>query len=463
MPKPSYASVTLDVGAEDQPLPEETGPDTPFRILLLGDFSGRGSRGEPPPGRLRPYLVDRDNLGEVLVRLRPELDLGGPGRGVVFRFRELEDFHPDRIFARHDLFAALREQRRAPAPPAESAPPPPPPPLPRLPAGGNLLDDILDAADPASAAPARQPDAMRDFIDRAMAPHLAPRPDARLVQAVAQVDAAAGRLMRALLHHPHFQALEAGWRAIYWLVRGLETGSALKVYVLDIAKTDLEGSLHELERLLVEPATIPGAEPWALVVGNYTFARTEGDVGLLGELARIMQAAGAPWLAEADPTGAESEEADRLWQALRHSPAARSIGLALPRFLLRLPYGARTDTVESFAFEEMPGPAAHGNYLWGNPAFACAYLLGQAFAGDGWNARPGARLLIGGLPLHLYTEDGEQRIQPCAEMLMTESGAESILEQGFMPLASIKDQDAVRLVRFQSIADPPAPLAARWS
>jgi type VI secretion system protein ImpC len=176
-----------------------------------------------------------------------------------------------------------------------------------------------------------------------------------------------------------------------------------------------------------------------------------------------MHAAGAPFLAEGDPAGADSEQVDQLWEALRRSPGARSIGLALPRFLLRLPYGQDTDSVENFAFEEMPGSPVHRNYLWGNPAFACAYLLGQAFTRDGWDLRPGTHHEIGGLPLHVYEEDGEQQLKPCAEMLMTEDDAESLMDQGYMPLASIKGQDTVRLLRFQSITQPPAPLAGRWS
>ena len=121
------------------------------------------------------------------------------------------------------------------------------------------------------------------------------------------------------------------------------------------------------------------------------------------------------------------------------------------------------EPVESFAFEEMPGTPDHQNYLWANPAFACAYLLGQAFSSDGWNLRPGVHEEIRGLPLHVYQAGGEKRLKPCAELLMTESDAEWILEQGLMPLVSLKNEDAVRLLRFQSIAEPLAPLSGRWS
>jgi type VI secretion system protein ImpC len=446
-------NLDVDAGAEPQPAPPES--ETPFRILLLGDFSGRANRGEPPPARLRPYLIDRDNFDQVLARMRPELELGPRGRGMLLRFREMEDFHPDRIYL-DPVFEKLREARRSPGA-AQAAPTPPRRPDVMPLSYGSLLDDVLDASETQPVQPAHPPDALRAFIDRAVAPHLVPRPDPGLAVLAAEADAAAGKLMRALLHHPNFQALEAAWRAVYWLVRGLETGPRLKVYLLDLSKADLPECLHELHRILVEQgAGAPGAEPWSLVAGNLTFARTASDIHLLGELARIMRAAGAPFLAEADLPEAGSPEDSQRWLAFRHSPEASWIGLALPRFLLRLPYGKETDTVESFPFEEMPGTPDHTKYLWGNPAFACACLIGQA-------GGPGPYQEIRGLPLHVYEADGERQLKPCAEVLMTEREAELILEQGFMPLVSLKDQDAIRLLRFQSIADPPARLPGRWN
>jgi type VI secretion system protein ImpC len=69
---------------------------------------------------------------------------------------------------------------------------------------------------------------------------------------------------------------------------------------------------------------------------------------------------------------------------------------------------------------------------------------------------------IENLPLHLYKQAGEPRTKPCAEVLFTEEAAELILENGIMPLLSFKNQDRIRLARFQSLADPPAHLAGRW-
>jgi type VI secretion system protein ImpC len=501
MPKPSpFASVELDVNAGADRSPAKPASEEPFRILLLGDFSGRANRGIPAPPRPKPVVIDRDNFDQVMANMGAELRLGEGQHGprVTLRFKELEDFHPDQICEKVELFRTLRETRRKLGNPStfeEAAaavkgwagmsattplamPPPQPEPSAARPdlaalAGGSLLENVLDVTE-SRASPARhRPDELRAFIEQAVAPHVVPRQHPQLSELVAQVDAAAGKLMRAILHHKDLQALEAAWRGVFFLVRGLETGTHLKLYLLDISKAELAADLNSsagllnsgMCRLLVEDAVDGlGAQVWAVAAGNFTFSRTEGDIRMLGQLAELMRIAGAPFLAEANPAGdVDSSEMARHWNSLRHSPAASWLGLALPRFLLRLPYGRETEPVESFAFEEMPGTPDHQDYLWANPAFACAYLLGQAFSSDGWNLRPGAYDEIRGLPLHVYEVDGEKRLKPCAELLMTESDAEWILEQGLMPLVSLKNEDAVRLLRFQSIAEPLAPLSGRWS
>ena len=197
-------------------------------------------------------------------------------------------------------------------------------------------------------------------------------------------------------------------------------------------------------------------------------------------MAKIAAAAGAPFLAGAnlDLVGCESiddlpdprqwkkqpdAETAKAWAGVRNRPEAGYVGLVLPRFLLRLPYGKDTESTESFEFEELADPKNHEDYLWSNPVFAPVLLLAQSYAEQGWELRPGSVSQISGLPVHTYTEDGESQAQPCAEVLMTQTAAEDIVEKGLMLLASLKNQPAIRLVRFQSIANPPTALAGRWS
>jgi len=495
MSKPfSFGEAGIDVDAGSQPSLEAPEPDTPFRILILGDFSGRASRGvcEPNLAGRRPVLVDRDNFEEVLEKLRPELRLTPQ---ISMRFRELEDFHPDRIFERVEVFAALREMREklsdratfaasaaALQPQAPAAPPASPPPQ-------VSLSDLVDETQTREAArPSRALDDFSELVRELVAPHLVPGADPRQAEFIAMVDSATGDVMRTVLHHAEFQALEAAWRGLFFLLRRLETDVELKLYLLDVSKAELAADLKRaanlrttgIYRVLVEQTVeTPGGQPWAVVGANYTFDDSVDDVTLLGYLGGIARAADAPLLAAASPRvlGAESlgktpepekwravePERAQAWEILRNFPEARYLGLALPRFLLRLPYGKGTEPVEQFDFEEFEGAPAHEDYLWGNPALACVYLLGQAFAQWGWDMRPGALRDIGGLPAHVYREDGESRLKPCAEALLTEKAATKILDQGLMPLLSLKDRDAIRLLRFQSLADPPAPLAGRWA
>jgi type VI secretion system protein ImpC len=497
-----FAGVALDVNAGSQPVVAEPTEETPFRILAAGDFSGRGSRERAPArGRLKPVVIDRDNFDEVLAGMGIHLRLGREGdEGATLRFRELDDFHPDRIYQSLDIFRELRAMRGSlegassgseaiakvrvwaglsdgkasqPAQTSPSAPERRPGEMDLLPlTGGNLLDDVLEASErevPSGWTPPRDP--LQSLIQEALAPHLAPREDPQVPELLTRLDEAAGTLMRAILHGREFQALEAVWRALFLMIRRLETGSLLKVYLLDMTRAELAediqaGALEEsaLYRLLVdEVAKDPDHGGWAVVAGHYSFNQSERDTGLLRRLGRLARAAGAPFLAEGDLGGGPSAGEDAgPWEALRRSAEASWLGLALPRYLLRLPYGKKADAVESFRFEEIPGIPAHGDYLWGNPALVCADLLGEAFSQDGWQMRPGAAREIGDLPLHVYEEGGETQLRPCVELALTPSEAEWALDAGYMPLIWLRGQDSIRLVRFQSIADPATPLSGRW-
>jgi len=462
--KSAFADVKLDVNPGTRPAALAVEPDAPFRILLLGDFSGRASNKAVPAARWKPISIDRDNFEHVLAGMHVELPK------LSLHFREMDDFHPDRIYERSEIFRTQRDQCHSGKPSALVQEAGSSVPLePR--SGGSLLDSILEASEPRPPRSTRRRDDLQSFVERVTAPHLVPADDPGLPHYRAQVDAESGARMRAILHYPAFQALEAAWRALSGLVREIETGSQLKIYVLDVSKAELEADLgaddlreSQSWRILVkETAAIPGGEPWAVVAGNYSFAKTDRDVQMLSRLAKIMHVAGAPFLAEADP--ATSQPADKhpgQWESLRQSPEASWIGLAMPRFLLRAPYGKKSSPVESFDFEEMPGAPEHQNYLWGNPSFACVQLLAQGFSEDGWAMRPGQRSTIEGLPIHIYDDEGEPQAQPCAEVLLTERDIDWILEEGWMPLASVKNQAAVRLVRFQSIASPLSPLMGRW-
>jgi type VI secretion system protein ImpC len=224
---------------------------------------------------------------------------------------------------------------------------------------------------------------------------------------------------------------------------------------------------------------VPEGKPWSLFVGDYSFGPTRVDAGLLGRLAKIAQAAGAPLVAGADArlAGCESvartpdpldwqfvsdKQSAQAWASVRALPEAQWIGLGMPRFLLRVPYGPRTNPIDKFDFEELPGEPDHEGYLWGNPGFACACLVGQSFTAYGWNFRPGMINELDGLPVHVYKSEGESALKPCAEAMLTDRAAEAIAARGLIPLRSVQNEGAVRVEAFLSLAGPATRLRGRW-
>jgi type VI secretion system protein ImpC len=448
--------------------------------------------------------------------MKPEIELqfaGSEKDAVTIRFAELDDFHPDRLYEQHEIFETPRELRRKldnprtfeeaakeirswtePEAAVETRQPPEEPSKPAPDAGEmdttGLLDQIMEGSEsrPTEAQPSSDTSEWSRFLKKIVQPHLVPGEDPRQIELQAAINAATTGLMRMIMHDPNFQALEAAWRALDFLVTRLETYTLLKLYVLDLSESELAADLNAVNdlrttgiyKLLVEQTVeTPGGEPWAVIAGNYTFEQTQNNAELLGRMAKIAAASGAPFIAAAhanllgcdslaqtpDPDDWQTTTADTgdpAWQVLQKMPAAAYLGLALPRFLLRLPYGADTDPLEQFEFEDMAGEPNHEDYLWGNPCFACAYLLGQAFSEYGWRLRPGAVQDVDNLPLHVYQLAGETCLKPCAEIVLTERAAEIIMDKGLMPLLSFREQDTIRLARFQSLALPPTRLAGRW-
>lgn len=499
----------VDLSAGESSSAARPSSPTPFCMAILGDFSGRASRGlvdAKTVGERRAILIDRDNFDEVLAGLKVELHLAtAEDVPIVLRFSELDDFHPDRLFE-HAAFRKLRELRARLQDPSifkevaqemglsarqgqdpgagtvdDSAAPTPV----RL-ASGSLLDELIEETETRGVIdrPARKSDDVRQFAQQVAAKYAVAARDPRQAESVATVDRAVSDVMSSILHHPDFQALEALWRAVFLLVRQLETGPQLKLYLFDISKAELAADLKAssdlrntgIFRLLVEKGIhTPGADPWAVVVGNYTFGPDKNDLDLLSEMAKVAKQAGTPFLAGASSRLLGVDSLDHLlhpmdqtkpageWSELRRLPEADFIGLALPRFLIRLPYGEQTSPVESFDFEEFAGSPSRECYLWGNPAFVVSLLLAEAFSVAGWGMRPDSVAQLDRLPLYMYKVEGESVVQPCAEVLLTQDAVERILEEGIIPVISYKGRDSVRIARFQSIAQPPRALAGGWS
>jgi hypothetical protein len=431
--------------------------DEPFRIALIGDFGARARR---PLDRRRPISIDPDNFDSVLSRFDIELTAAGASIPIT----DLDDFHPDSLYDKLPIFRSFRELRKrlanpatfpeaarellgeSPAPmPSQSAPP------------ADLLDQILGGG-PAAAAP--KPvwpvDDLQSFIRAAVHPHVVPGEDPRAPELIRQVDEAAAEHMRAILHNEVFRSVECAWRTVFTLIRRLEVGTDLKLYLFDVTKEEIATNSKLVSQMLVEDA-----DPWAVMACNFQLG--VGDCALMRVLGSIAAGANAPCIAEADPSLLGDDDLGSDWTVFRRTPEAQWLGLAIPRILLRVPYGEESDECERFRFEEIRGVPDPKQMLFGNPAPFCAMLLGQAFEAEGWDLRPGAVRDIGQLPVYVFEKDGERKAFACAEVELRESTAEAIAASGMMPVAAIRGTDSVRLLRFQSVADPPAALPGRWS
>jgi type VI secretion system protein ImpC len=459
--------------------------DTPFRMLVLGDFGGHASRGEMRTlGGLRPLRIDLDSFATVLGKIAPKVQIRlGAEPPFTLALPDLDAFHPDKLFATSSFFAPMRELRRQLQDPktfavaaamlgSVSAPQAAPSQADVI-AHSDDVQRLLGKAPSVPAAAASTPTSIVDGLLReAVAPHIVNKADPRQADLVAAVDGMTGELMRAVLHDASFQQLEALWRGLDGLVRNLELDQSLQLFILDVSRDELAQdfaaapSLAEsaLYRLVVDEAA---EKPWSLLLDGTRYERGKADAALLARLGSLAQSVDAAVVAGMDfatwKAGFSSAEDQGAWTALRNSPSARSIAMAAPSILVRLPYGRDTDATERFAFTEQTSPPASERYLWGSAAFSVAQLIAQSYAAaGGWDFTPGDECIVGDLPVHTTKQDGETVQTPCAQSWLPESAIDALIRDGLVPMVSAQGRGEVRMPRLQSLASPPAALAGRW-
>lgn len=450
--------IEMDVTIGKKPKSNAPSNDTPFRILVLGSFSGNTRAAFAKPIRVEPTELD-----ELMQRLLPRVSLGYPdGTQLDVTFEELDDFHPDALYDRLPVFGAMRDLRSRLQNPStygttmqelrgsESV----------AAASGESTGDTLERLlGKTPSAPTRT--GLDGLIRQIVAPHIVRAPHPDQAAHVAAADAALGKLMQTVLHHPDFQALESAWRGLDFLLRNVEGAD---VFAADWSRAELEESL-EGDGLLELLAGGAANEPrYALVVGLYSFDDSPADAEVATRLCAVLARAHVPWVSAADSKYAMHDDPPGWvsWTAVRGYDGSSLLGLALPRFLLRLPYGKGAEEAERFAFEEQPSPPEPARYLWGNSALLVASLLARAFDRAGWAMTSSDVLSVQGLPVHAWRVEGEPEQTPCAETWIRESTAEKLLGQGFIPVCSVRGRGSVKLLRVQSVR-PTASLAGCWA
>ena len=303
---------------------------------------------------------------------------------------------------------------------------------------------------------------------------------------IAQLDKKLSEQINRIMHHEDFQKLEGAWRGLHHLVNNTETDEMLKIRVMNISKADLGKTLKRykgtnwdqspiFKRVYEEEFGQFGGEPFGCLVGDYYFDQTPPDVELLGELGRVCASAHSPFISGASPTVMQMDSWQDLsnprdltkifttpeyagWRSLRESDDSRYIGLAMPRFLSRLPYGAKSNPVEEFDFEEDTGAADHSKYTWANAAYAMAVNINRSFKTYGWCSRirgieSGGS--VEGLPAHTFpTDDGGVDMKCPTEIAISDRREAELAKNGFMPLIHRKNSDFAAFIGAQSLQKP---------
>ncbi|MDD5296186.1 MAG: type VI secretion system contractile sheath large subunit [Rhodocyclaceae bacterium] len=303
---------------------------------------------------------------------------------------------------------------------------------------------------------------------------------------IAAIDQKLTEQINLILHHEDFQKLESAWRGLHYLVNNTETDEQLKIRVFNISKNDLSRTLKTFKGTKWDQSPVfkkiyeaeygqLGGEPYGCLVGDYYFDHTPKDVELLSELAKNAAAAHAPFISGASPTtfqmGSWQELANPRdlakifstpeyagWRSLRESDDARYIGLAMPRFLARTPYGAKTNPVEAFDFEEECAQGEHDRYCWANAAYAMATNINRSFKLYGWcSAIRGVESggAVEGLPTHTFpSDDGGVDMKCPTEIAISDRREAELARAGFMPLVHRKNSDFAAFIGAQSLLKP---------
>ncbi len=303
---------------------------------------------------------------------------------------------------------------------------------------------------------------------------------------IAAIDEKLSAQLNLILHNPDFQKLEGAWRGLHYMVNNTESDEHLKIRVMNISKLDLGKTLKRFKgaawdqsplfkKVYEEEYGQFGGEPFGAIVGDYHFDQSPPDIELLGEMAKIAASAHAPFITGAGPSLMQMESWQELanprdltkifstpeyagWRSLRESDDSKYLGMCMPRFLARTPYGAKTNPVEEFDFEEDTAGADHSKYAWANAAYAMATNINRSYKQYGWGSRirgiesGGA---VENLPLHTFPTDDGGVDQKCpTEIAISDRREAELSKAGLLSLIHRKNSDFAAFIGSQSLNKP---------
>lgn len=329
-------------------------------------------------------------------------------------------------------------------------------------------------------------DLVREFIAQLEShPDLASASPIALINAViAEIDQKIQTQLNVIMHHEDFQALEGSWRGLHYLVMNTETGTSLKLRLLNASKKELLNDLESavefdqsqlFKKIYEEEYGTFGGHPYSCLLGDYSFTRHPQDMEFLAKMAGVASAAHAPFIAAAHPRLFDLDSFEQLgvprdmskifeslelikWTSFRNSEESRYIALTLPRVLIRMPYGAATVPAEGLNFEEDVEGAVSSKFCWTNPAYILSQRITNAFALYGWTAAirgvEGGGI-VEGLPSYTFkTTDGDIALKCPTETAITDRREKELSDLGFIALCHCKGTDYAAFFGGQTTQKP---------
>jgi type VI secretion system protein ImpC len=352
----------------------------------------------------------------------------------------------------------------------------------------SLLDQIVEegrfGVEPASRE--RGKNLVKEFVAQVLDGSMTIARDAEMMinARIAQIDHLVSIQLNEIMHNPALQKLEATWRGVKYLMDQSETGTMLKIRILNCNKKELLKDLQRapefdqsamFKKVYEEEFGIFGGAPFAALVGDYEFGRGPEDIELLERVSQVASAAHAPFLSSANSELLNLSSYTQLsaprdigkifdsteyakWKSFRQSDDSRYVALTLPHILMRLPYGKDTKQIDAFDYEESVDGSDHSKYLWGNAAFGLAARLTSSFAKFGWCASirgvEGGGL-VEGLPAHTFrTDEGDVALKCPTEVAVTDRREKELADQGLVPLVHCKGTDYAAFFSVQTVNRP---------
>jgi type VI secretion system protein ImpC len=354
----------------------------------------------------------------------------------------------------------------------------------------SLLDQIVEQGRFGSEPAARERGRglVKSFVEEVLKGEIriATDTEAMINARIAQLDHLVSLQLNEVMHHAEFQQLEASWRGLKYLLSQSETGTMLKLKVLNVSKKELLKDLQRapefdqsamFKKVYEEEFGVYGGSPFGALVGNYDFGKSGQDIELLEKISQVAAGAHAPFLAGTSPDMFNLDSFTQLeaprdlakvfdtteyarWKTFRESEDARYIGLTVPRMLLREPYGRDTVPIDAFDYDEKVDGTEHDRYLWGSSTWALAARITQSFGRHGWCAtirgvESGG--LVEGLPVHNFNTDSGDIAMKCpTETPITDRREKELADLGFIPLVHAKGTDKAAFFSVQSCQKPKA-------